>query len=56
MYGPSAATGLGGATGVFLLSDSPLYAGLALFTLFGATFAIQRMAPALRRRVRTRRG
>ena len=55
MYGPSAATGLGGASTAFMLTGSPLWAGLALFTLAGATFAAQRTLPAFHKRRRAHR-
>jgi hypothetical protein len=47
IYGPSAATGLGGL-GVFMLTGSPLFAVLAVFTLISAVFAVKRALPRFR--------
>jgi hypothetical protein len=48
IYGPSAATGLGAGAGVFLLTGSPVFAMLAVFTLISAIFALKRALPRFR--------
>lgn len=48
LYGPSAATGVGGV-GTMWFTGSPLFAALAVFTLIGAIAAAHRVLPRFRR-------
>ena len=47
LYGPSAATGIGGGGVIMWMTGSPVFAAMAIFALIGAFFALLRILPKL---------